>query len=97
MRKTIIKTATKTYESRDYILINPAWLKLLLDIPKEEVGKLLINLCIKYGKQINHNLLEMDWQTEAIFKMMDSDQEVLDCLAQYPCCGIKRFEGTEDD
>ena len=97
MRTTIIEEKERVYETRDYALINPSWLWALMNIPLDEVGKLFINLCTKYGKQINRNLIVMDGKTEEIFKMMVADQDILDILTQYPCYEIKKVEEHEDE
>lgn len=97
MRTTIFEEKERVYETRDYALINPSWLWALMNIPLDEVGKLLFNLCAKYGKQINHNLIDMDGKTEKIFKMMVADQDILDILTQYPCYEIKKVEEHEDE
>lgn len=84
MRKKIINTSTNTFETRDYMLINPSWFGVLFDLPTEEVGKIFFNLCIIYGKQPNHKLLEMDEKTTLVFRMMLADQDNLDLVAKLP-------------
>ena len=96
MRTTIFQEKERVYETRDYALINPSWLWALMNIPLDEVGKLLINLCTKYGKQVNRNLIVMDGKTEEIFKMMVADQGILDILTQYPCYEVKEIKNYED-
>lgn len=82
MQKKIYVTTTNTFEAREYILVNPAWLEVLFDLSKEEAGKILINLCLKYGKQPNRNLINMEEKTELVFKMMLADQEALDYITK---------------